>query len=291
MPGNVWKGSISFGLVNIPVSLQNAVREDHIEFRLLEKNSLCQVKYERVCKKNNKTVPWNDIVKGYEYSKDKFVVLTDKDFEKAALATSKAFEIEDFVPAEQIDSRFFSKPYYAIPEEGAEGVYALLREAIKETDTVGIGRITIRSKQHLAAVRALDNAIEINLMRFADEVIDQSEFDIPTGEKPKAGALKMARQLIESLTSDFNPQKYKDQYRENLQSIIDAKVKGKSIQLVEAEEPRPTAVIDLVERLQASLKRSGSGTAATKAKAAKTKTAKRRSAKPAKRAHPTKKRA
>jgi DNA end-binding protein Ku len=287
MPGNVWKGSISFGLVNIPVSLQNAVREDHIEFRLLEKNSLCQVKYERVCKKNNKTVPWNDIVKGYEYTKDKFVVLTEKDFEKAALATSKAFEIEDFVPAEQIDSRFFSKPYYAIPEEGAEGVYALLREAIKETNTVGIGRITIRSKQHLAAVRALDHAIEINLMRFADEVIDQSEFDIPSGEKPKTQALKMARQLIESLTADFNPHKYKDQYRENLQSIIDAKVKGKSIRLVEADEPRPTAVIDLVERLQASLKRSGSAPKKT----TRTKSTKRSATKSAKRAHPAKKRA
>lgn len=283
MPGNVWKGSISFGLVNIPVSLQNAVREDHIEFRLLEKNSHCQVKYERVCKKNNKTVPWNDIVKGYEYAKDKFVILTEKDFEKAALATSKAFEIEDFVPAEQIDSRYFSKPYYAIPEEGAEGVYALLREAIKETDTVGIGRITIRSKQHLAAVRALDDAIEINLMRFADEVIEQSEFDIPSHEKPKTQALKMAKQLIESLTADFNPRKYKDQYRENLQSIIDAKVKGKDIKLTEAEEPRPTAVIDLVERLQASLKRSGSGP--SPAKKTKTKAAKRS------RTHPAKKRA
>lgn len=283
MPGNVWKGSISFGLVNIPVSLQNAVREDHIEFRLLEKNSHCQVKYERVCKKNNKTIPWNDIVKGYEYAKDKFVILTDKDFEKAALATSKAFEIEDFVPSEQIDSRYFSKPYYAIPEEGAEGVYALLREAIKETDTVGIGRITIRGKQHLAAVRALDDAIEINLMRFADEVIDQSEFDIPSHEKPKTAALKMARQLIESLTADFNPRKYKDQYRENLQSIINAKVKGKDIELTETEEPRPTAVIDLVERLQASLKRSDSGPSTTKK--TKTKAAKRS------RAHPAKKRA
>lgn len=289
MPGNVWKGSISFGLVNIPVSLQNAVREDHIEFRLLEKNSLCQVKYERVCKKNNKAIPWNDIVKGFEYAKDKFVVLTDKDFEKAALATSKAFEIEDFVPSSQIDSRYFSKPYYAIPDEGAEGVYALLREAIRETDTVGIGRITMRGKQHLAAVRALDDAIEINLMRFADEVIDQSEFEIPSGEKPKPQALKMARQLIESLTADFNPRKYKDQYRENLQSIIDAKVKGKSIQLVESEEPRPTAVIDLVERLQASLKRSGSDTAP--AKSTKSKRSKRTATKSAKRNHPTKKRA
>ncbi|WP_141732328.1 non-homologous end joining protein Ku [Oligoflexus tunisiensis] len=291
MPANVWKGSISFGLVHIPVSLQNAVREDHIEFRLLEKNSLCQVKYERVCKKNNKTIPWGDIVKGYEYAKDKFVVLTDADFEKAALATSKAFEIEDFVPADQIDSRYFSKPYYAIPEEGAEGVYALLREAIKETDTVGIGRITIRNKQHLAAVRALDDAIEINLMRFADEVVDQSEFDIPSGEKPKAQALKMAKQLIESLTTDFNPQKYKDQYRENLQNIINAKVKGQSIKLVEAEEPRPTAVIDLLERLQASLKRSGTGSEKP-AKTAKTaKSTKRAATKTAKRTSHVKKRA
>jgi len=257
MPANVWKGSISFGLVNIPVSLQNAVREDHIAFRLLEKKTLCQVKYERVCKKNNKTVPWNDIVKGYEYAKDKFVVLTDEDFDKAALATSKAFEIEDFVPAAQVDSRYYSKPYYAIPDEGAESVYTLLHDAIQETETVGIGRITIRGKQHLAAVRPIGDVIEINLMRFADEVVDVGEFAIPKGEKPKPQAIRMARKLIESLSSDFDPQKYKDQYRENLQEIIDARMKGRKIRLVEANEPQPTEVVDLLERLQQSLGRAG----------------------------------
>ncbi len=272
----IWKGSISFGLVNIPVSLQSAVREDHIGFRLLEKDTLCQVKYERVCKNNRKVIPWNNVVKGYEYKKGQFVVLTEADFEKAAVATSKAFEIEHFVPAAQIDPRYFETPYYVVPDEGSEPVYALLREAMGDSEMVGIGRITMRSKQHLAAIKPLGNALELNIMRFSNEVIDESHYKIPKGHAPKPAALKMAKQLIDTLVADFDPNEYHDQYRENLEKIIAGKAKGKEIEFEAPEEREATGVIDLMERLQQSLARKG-GTAAasrkTTAKAAKSKTA------------------
>ncbi|RYZ58413.1 MAG: Ku protein [Proteobacteria bacterium] len=265
----IWKGSISFGLVNIPVSLQSAVRDDHISFKMLEKGTLSPIEYNRVSKKTKKTVPWANIVKGYEVSKGKFIVITEEDFDKASLGSSKAFEIEDFVPEAQIDPRFFEKPYYAVPTEGSEAVYALLREAMVETERVGIGRITIRNKQRLAAIKPLGNALEINLMRFSNEIIAETEYDIPKKEKPKAAALKMAKQLIESLTSDFDPEQYHDEYRENLEKIIKSKSKGKTIEFDEPGERKATGVIDLMERLQQSLaKKSGNTPALTKPKSA-----------------------
>lgn len=250
---SIWKGSISFGLVNIPVSLHSAVREDHISFRMLEKDSLSPIGFERVSKKTGNVVPWAKIVKGYEYSKDKYIVITDEDFQKAAVGTSKSFEIEDFVPEDQIDPRFFEKPYYVIPEGGADAVYALLRDAMEDTNMVGIGRLTIRQKQHLAAVKPLGNALEINLMRFSDEIVPESNYDIPKKGKARADALKMAKQLIGTLSKDFKPEKYKDEYRQNLQKIIQSKTKGKEITFDEPEERKATGLDDLMDRLQQSL--------------------------------------
>lgn len=278
----IWKGSISFGLVNIPVSLQSAVRDDHISFKMLEKGTLSPIEYNRVSKKTKKTVPWANIVKGYEFSKGKFVVITEEDFEKASLGSSKAFEIEDFVPEAQIDPRFFEKPYYAVPTEGSESVYALLREAMVETERVGIGRITIRNKQRLAAIKPLGNALEINLMRFSNEIIAETDYDIPKKEKPKAAALKMAKQLIDSLTTDFDPEQYHDEYRENLEKIIKSKSKGKTIEFDEPGERKATGVIDLMERLQQSLaKKSGGAGAESKTLAKSTSKKKSTAKKPA----------
>jgi DNA end-binding protein Ku len=277
----IWKGSISFGLVNIPVSLQSAVRDDHISFKMLEKGTLSPIEYNRVSKKTKKTVPWANIVKGYEFQKGKFVVITEEDFDKASLGSSKAFEIEDFVPESQIDPRFFEKPYYAVPTEGSESVYALLREAMVETERVGIGRITIRNKQRLAAIKPLGNALEINLMRFSNEIIAETEYEIPKKEKPKAAALKMAKQLIESLTSDFDPEQYHDEYRENLEKIIKSKSKGKTIEFDEPGERKATGVIDLMERLQQSLAKKSGGAlvkAEPKVPAKKKSTAKKKTA-------------
>ena len=282
---SIWTGAIAFGLVNIPVRVETAVRSHDIGFKLLApkgKNDFCPIKYERVCKDNGKEVPWDDIVKGFEYEKERFVVLTDADFEKAALATNKTFEIQDFAPEGDVDPRYFEKPYYLIPQKGGERAYALLRDAMKSTGTLGIGTITLRKKQYLASIKAIDDAIVLDLMRFADEVLDGSDYRFP-GADYRPQELQMAEQLVANLTEDFKPEKYKDQYRDNLEKIIAAKMKGKRVTLRESEEPEMTGVIDLMDRLKESLegkpkKRSGSTTSKKKTKKSSSSTARRKSA-------------
>ena len=269
----IWTGAISFGLINIPVKLESAVRSHDLSFRMLhqgkKKGDICPVSYQRVCKRDGKEVPWGEIVKGYEYEKEKFVILTDEDFEKAALATSKTFEIQDFAPEDQVDPRFFEKPYYLVAQKGGEKAYALLREAMRKTGTLGIGTITMRKKQYLASIKPVGEAIVLDLMRFADEVVDASEFRFPESDfRPQE--LKMAEQLVQNLSEDFQPEKYTDEYKENLQKIIAARLKGKSVELVEAEEPDTSGVIDLMDRLEESLKATkGSGKKAKKKTASK----------------------
>ena len=282
---SIWTGAIAFGLVNIPVRVETAVRSHDIGFKLLApkgKNDFCPIKYERVCKDNGKEVPWDDIVKGFEYEKERFVVLTDADFEKAALATNKTFEIQDFAPEGDVDPRYFEKPYYLVPQKGGERAYALLRDAMKSTGTLGIGTITLRKKQYLASIKPIEDAIVLDLMRFADEVLDGSDYRFP-GADYRPQELQMAEQLVANLTEDFKPEKYKDQYRDNLEKIIAAKMKGKRVTLRESEEPEMTGVIDLMDRLKESLegkpkKRSGSTTSKKKTKKSSSSTARRKSA-------------
>jgi DNA end-binding protein Ku len=252
---SIWTGAIAFGLVNIPVRVETAVRSHDLGFKLLApkgKGEFCPVKYERVCKDDGKEVPWDDIVKGFEYEKERFVVLTDEDFDKAALATNKTFEVQDFAPEGDVDPRYFEKPYYLIPQKGGERAYALLRDAMKNTSTLGIGTITLRKKQYLASIKPIGDAIVLDLMRFADEVLDGSEYRFP-GADYRPQELQMAEQLIGNLTEEFEPEKYKDEYRENLEKIIAAKMKGKRVTLREAAEPEMTGVIDLMDRLKESL--------------------------------------
>ena len=266
MAGAIWTGAIAFGLINIPVKLVSAVRSHDLSFRMLQRGKterdLCPVTYSRVCKKSGKEVPWSEVVKGYEYEKERFVVLTDEDFQKAALATSKTFEIRDFSPEQQVDPRYFEKPYYLIPQKGGEKAYALLREAMRKTGTLGIGTITMRQKQYLASIKPVGESIVLDLMRFADEVLDENEYRFPEGKEFHPKELMMAEQLIENLKEDFNPERYEDEYKANLEKIIAAKMKGKSVDLVEAEEPEMTGVIDLMEKLQESLKTAKKTTSA-----------------------------
>jgi DNA end-binding protein Ku len=266
MAGAIWTGAIAFGLINIPVKLVSAVRSHDLSFRMLHKGTsekdLCPVAFSRTCKKTGKEVPWSEIVKGYEYEKDRFVVLSEEDFEKAALATTKTFEIRDFSPEEQVDPRYFEKPYYLIPQKGGEKAYALLREAMRKTGTLGIGTITLRQKQYLASIKPVGDAIILDLMRFADEVLDANEYRFPEGKEFHPKELQMAEQLIENLSEEFRPERYADEYKANLEKIIAAKMKGKSIDLVEAQEPEMTGVIDLMEKLEQSLKSSKKGSAA-----------------------------
>jgi len=230
-------------------------------------------------------VPWEDIVKGFEISKGKFVIVDDEDFESASPQMSRVIELTDFVPAESIDPRYFDSPYFLVPQKGGEKAYALLRDALAETNKVGIGTFALRQKQHLAAVKPLGDAIVLELMRFENELVDPDELKLPSAAEAKVRPQEqaMAVQLIENLADEFEPSKYKDEYQAKLKAIIKAKAKGKPLPAEDYEEPENTKVLDLVSRLQQSLdastKRGAKKSAAKKAKAKKSsakKTARRR---------------
>jgi DNA end-binding protein Ku len=241
--------------VNIPVRLHTAVRaKERVSFRLLHKEDLSPIKYERVCQKEGEVVPWKDIVKGYEYAKGKFVVLTDEDFKAAAIESSKTLEIMDFVAESEVDPRYFETPYYIVPQKGGEKAYALLREAIKRTEMVGIGKITMRSNSlHLGGVKAVGDALVLEIMRFGDELVNESDFSFPSDTGVRPQELQMAEQLVGNLSTGFDPSKYTDDYHANLMKIIKAKLKGKKIEVAEPEERESTQVVDLMARLQESL--------------------------------------
>jgi len=259
----IWKGSLTFGLVNIPVELRSAVRSDNISFRLLHEEDLSPVKYERVCQRDGEPVPWDEIVKGYEYAKGKFVVLTDEDFKAAALESSKTIDILDFVQESEIDPRYFETPYYLVPAKGGEKAYALLREAVRNAGAVGIGKIIIRQSQHLAGVKVVGDALVLEIMRFANELVDVDDFTFPKAELVRPQELKMAEQLVANLAEPFDPERYTDDYRANLMKVIKAKMKGQKIAVAEHDDaPEDTKVIDLMARLQASLEGGKRGGAA-----------------------------
>ena len=252
---SIWKGSLTFGLVHVPVEMKTAVRSDHISFRMLHAEDLSPIKYERVCQADGEPVPWNEIVKGYEYEKGKFVVLTDDDFKKAALDSSRTIDIIDFVREDEIDARFFDTPYYLLPTKGGEKPYALLREAMRKSSVVGIGKVIIRKSQHLAGVRVIGDALVIELMRFEKELVDISEYSFPGNNSLREQELSMAVQLVENLAEPFDPSRYTDDYRSNLMKLIRAKMKGKKVTAAEPlpDEDEDSKVLDLMSRLQASL--------------------------------------
>lgn len=273
----IWKGSVSFGLVNIPVELRTAVRADHISFRLLHKDDLSPVKYERVCAADGETVPWNEIVKGYEYEKGKFIVMSDQDFKAAAIEGSKTIDILDFVKEEEIDPRYFETPYYLVPAKGAEKSYALLREAIRSSGAVGIGKVIIRQTQHLAGIKVIGDALVLEIMRFSNELVSSDEYNFPARGNVRPQELKMAEQLIDNLAEPFDPSKYTDDYRANLMKVIKAKMKGKKVKLEAKEESRDAGVLDLMTKLRASLEQ-GSGKKAAKKKTTAKRAARRKTA-------------
>src|SRR3989442_12552642 len=176
----LWKGSISFGLVNIPIELQTAVRNHRPKFRLLHAKDKSPVRFERVCLRDGHPVAWEDLVKGYEYQKGHFIVVTKEDFQSAAVEKTRTIDIIDFVKADEIDDRFFETPYYLLPAKGGERAYALLREAIRESGRIGIAKFILRDAQHLAAVEAIEQTIVLTVMRFADELVDAGQFEFPS---------------------------------------------------------------------------------------------------------------
>jgi DNA end-binding protein Ku len=267
MPRALWKGSISFGLVNIPIELHTAVRNQRPRFRMLHARDKSPVKFQRVCQRDGHPVAWEELVKGYEYEKGRFVVVTKDDFEAAALDKTRTVDIIDFVEADAIDDRFFETPYYLAPAKGGERAYALLREAIRASGRVGIAKFILRDAEHLAALEAIERALVLTVMRFADELVDVGGFELPGSAGIRKPELEMAKALVNNLAAEWDPSKYTDRYRENLMKIIKGKMKGKDVTLEPESEPREAKVVDLMERLRRSLEQSGGGKAARGAKA------------------------
>ena len=256
----IWKGSINFGLVNIPVALYSAEANSSIDFDLLDKRDFSRVRYQRVNEKTGKEVPWDEIVKGYEYKKGEYVALTDDDFLKANIEATQSIDIIDFVDAADISPIYFDKPYYLTPLKNGQRAYALLREVMKRTGKVGIARVVIRTRQHLAALLADGPVLILNLLRFSHELRDPSVLDVPTVGSTQGSnqELKMAEQLVESMVGKWNPKKYRDEYHQDLLKMIDKKIKSGQTKAIEPAEtaPRPKQqgkIIDIMHLLRQSV--------------------------------------
>jgi DNA end-binding protein Ku len=252
----IWKGSISFGLVNIPIALYPATRKEDLKFRLLRGTDLSPVNYKRVAEADGKEVPWDQIVKGYEYEKGKFIVLKDEDFQRVDLEATQTVDIQDFVELDEIDPMFFYKPYYLEPQKGGDKAYVLLRETLEETGKVGIAKVVIKTRQYLAGVKSRDGVLVLELMHFAEELADTGKLNVPRKLAPGKRETDMAKALVESMSSKWDPEKYKDDYRDALMEVIEEKVEagGKDIEEKPKTKKAPsTKVIDLVAVLQESL--------------------------------------
>jgi len=257
----IWKGSISFGLVSIPVALHNASRVEELKFRLLRSPDLSPVNYKRVAQQDGKEVPWEKIVKGYEYEKGKFVVLKDEDFKRVDLEATDTIDIVDFVDLDQINPIYFYKPYYLEPLKGAGSAYALLRKVLGETNKAGISKVIIRTRQHLAAVKCSGNLLALELMRFENELVDASAIQLGKEKVPGAREIKMAKTLVEQMSEDWDPSRYTDDYKSALMKLIEKKVAagGKEIPTKETRTKAATNVIDLASVLQQSLAEASGG--------------------------------
>lgn len=255
----IWTGSISFGLLNVPVRLYSAVSSRNISFRELREKDGSRVRHKRVAEEDGEEVAYDEIVKGYEIAPDQYVVMTRDEIGALDPKKTKTIEIEDFVDLDQIDPIYFNQPYYIGPAQGAERAYALLAQAMAEQRKVAISRFVMRNKESLAAIRASNEGDVLTLatMRFADEVVPTSDLeDVLGGEsdvEPKKREIDMAKALIDSLSTDFDPSAYKDEYREQLMSLIERKAEGKSIVSNDSEEPTPTKAPDLMAALEESL--------------------------------------
>jgi len=271
MARSIWKGSISFGLVNIPVGLYSAETRDEIHFKLLDKRSMSPVKYKRVSEKTGREVPWEEIVRGYEYSDGQYVVLSDEDLKRANPEATQTIEIEEFVDGEQIDPSLFDKPYFLGPLPKGGKSYALLREALARSGKVGIAKVVIRTRQYLAAVIPRGKVLVLELLRFPHELRSADELELP--EKKEAGEkeVQMAERLIEGMVNDWDPEKYRDDYRADLLKMIEKRVKAGETESVESEPvPAPTQgaqVIDLMALLKRSVEESGKGGGSKRSKA------------------------
>jgi len=280
----IWSGTISFGLLNVPVKLYSAVARRGISLREIRQSDGARIRHRRVAEGTDEEVPYGEIVKAFEITPDRYVPLDKEEIEALAPEKTRAIEVQDFVDLDQIDPIYFDSPYYLGPAEGAEKAYSLLARAMEESGKVAVARFVFRNKEHLAALRPNDGVLTLTTMRFADEVVPPSELDdVLPEKKPKVAEqeVAMAEQLIDSLTREFDPTAYRDEYREQLLALIERKAEGKDVlEAPEVEEPRATAAPDLMSALEESIAavKDGKGKARPKGKkAAPKKTAKKRS--------------
>jgi len=258
----IWQGSINFGLVSIPVALYSAEAGGSIDFDLLDRRDFSRVRYRRVNEKTGREVPWDEIVKGYEYEKGEYVALTDDDFVKANVKATQSIDILDFVDGADISPIYFDKPYYLVPLKNGRRAYALLREVMKRTGRVGIASVVIRSRQHLAALLVDGPMLILNLLRFSHELRDPSALAVPeTGSAAGSNQeLKMAEQLVETMAGKWNPKKYRDEYHQDLLQMIDKKIKSGQTKAIEPAEParRPKQgkVVDIMHLLRRSMEQA-----------------------------------
>lgn len=262
MAGSIWKGSISFGLLNIPVTLQSAQTEKEIHFSLLDKKDLSRIKYMKVSARTGQEVPSDRIVKGYEYQSGRYVVLSESELRKANVKATQTIDIEDFVLLDEVEPVFFDRPYYLVPQKGAEKGYYLLRDALEGTRKVAVGKIVIRIKQHLALIMPRGLYLVLELLRFAHEVKTEKQMHFLAASTKKRTynpkELRMAEDLVEGMTSKWNPEQYKDTYYQDVMKAIQRKVRGgQGHKVAEQKKTEKVAttdnVIDLMPLLQKSL--------------------------------------
>ena len=253
----IWKGSISFGLVYIPIAVYPATREEKLSFRQLRATDLSPIKYKKVAEADMKEVAADQIVKGFEYERGRYIVLKDEDFEKVRIESTHSIDITDFVELEQVDPKFFYKPYFLEPQKGGEKAYALLHKALSGTGKIGVAKVVISNREYLAAVKPDGLFLILELMHFASEVLRPDELNRPKTELNEK-ELKMAHALIEGMSSTWEPKKYRDEYRGAVMELIEQKANKKEISPKIEVKPRATNVVDLVKVLQESLNRNQS---------------------------------
>ena len=254
----IWKGSISFGLVYIPVAVYTATREEKISFRQLRSSDLSPIRYKKVAEADSKEVPADQIVKGFEYERGRYVVLKDEDFEKVRIESTHSIDITDFVDLEQVDPKFFYRPYFLEPQKGGEKAYAVLHKALSGTGKIGIAKVVISNREHLAAVKPDGLFLILELMHFASEILSAEVLKNGSATAVTDKELKMAQALIESMSDSWEPEKYRDEYRTALMEIIEQKAQHKEIATKAPAAPAPTNVVDLVKVLQESLNQTES---------------------------------
>ncbi|MEO8205239.1 MAG: Ku protein [Chthoniobacterales bacterium] len=263
----LWNGAISFGLVTIPVSLYPATRREDLKFRLLRSSDLSPVNYKRVAEADGKEVPWDKIVKGFEYEKGKFVVLNEEDFKRVDIEATQTVDIINFVAIEEVDPLLFYKPYYLEVGKGGDKAYVLLRDSLSKAKKIAIAKVVIRSRQHLAAIKPQENGLMLELMHFPNELLGVDEFKEPKERRVGRPEMNMAEKLIRSMTEPWRPEDYKDDYHDALEKVIEEKIEHGDKHLPKPKRhKRPSNVIDLVSVLQQSIQQSGKKTPARKAK-------------------------